>query len=392
MLSSLPLIRNAKAGRFSSWAVDGRNGDRWTIEPGEAKVLAEIEGPGAITHIWMTQRDHYRECLLRFTWDDATSPSIVVPLGDFFCLGNGLVNTFDSLFFSASTNASFHGKPSRGCALNCYLLMPFRKRAKIELLNESSEPHGQYFYIDYETYAEELPSNAGYLHAEFRRTNPFGGWGPEIKVNTGQFSNIVNKEQGAWDNNYVILETKGRGHYIGCNMSVANFQATWWGEGDDMIWVDGYKWPPDLHGTGSEDYFGQAWGMQPNAFAHNGTSIHESISDGYQTSYVWHMENPVHFQKEIKVTMEVGHGNHLRNDVSTVAYWYADTPSAACAVPPVQQRLAVMRDPHTHRWIADPAKRTPSREIPLNDEMREKKEAWEQFRLLDWRNDVPRVY
>jgi hypothetical protein len=96
-----------------------------------------------------------------------------------------------------------------------------------------------------------------------------------------------------------MLETKGRGHYIGCNLSVTNFTRNWWGEGDDMIWVDGYKWPPDLHGTGSEDYFNQAFGMQPNAFLRNGSSIYEGGTipapeielyrgdSGYQTSYVF---------------------------------------------------------------------------------------------------------
>jgi hypothetical protein len=98
-----------------------------------------------------------------------------------------------------------------------------------------------------------------------------------------------------------------------------NFQGTWWGEGDDMIWVDGYKWPPDLHGTGSEDYLNQAWGMQPNAFLRNGTSIFERDTNGYQTSYVHHIENPVRFEREIKVTIEHGHGNHLANEMSSVA-------------------------------------------------------------------------
>jgi hypothetical protein len=122
---------------------------------------------------------------------------------------------------------------------------------------------------------------------------------------------------------------------------VTNFKDTWWGEGDDMIWVDGYKWPPDLHGTGTEDYFGQAWGMQPNAFLRNGSSIFEggTISSpeielwrgngGYHTSYVFHLENPVRFTQEIKVTIEHGHANHLANEMSSVAYWYAAQPAPA---------------------------------------------------------------
>ena len=95
-----------------------------------------------------------------------------------------------------------------------------------------------------------------------------------------------------------------------------------------MIWVDGYRWPPDLHGTGSEDYLNQAWGMQPNAFLRNGSSIYEGDTGGYQTSYVHHLENPVRFEREIRVTIEHGHGNHLCNEMSSVAYWYGDRPRA----------------------------------------------------------------
>ena len=161
----------------------------------------------------------------------------------------------------------------------------------------------------------------------------------------------------------------GRGHYLGCNLSVTNFQGTWWGEGDDMIWVDGYHWPPDLHGTGSEDYFNQAWGMQPNAFLRNGSSIHESATGGYQTSYVFHLENPVRFQREIKVTIEGGHGNHLANEMSSVAYWYANQPRAARPLPPVARRMPVLRD-NQGRWRYDRGNQTTSRRIEPNREMR----------------------
>ena len=129
----------------------------------------------------------------------------------------------------------------------------FLKRAKIELINQSNEPNRQYFYIDYETY-DSPQDNLAYAHAEFRRANPFDVCGPEIEVNTPQAS-IVNKGRDAWNKNYVILETEGSGHYLGCNLSVTTFAGSWWGEGDDMIWIDVYKWPPDPDGTGNEDYF-----------------------------------------------------------------------------------------------------------------------------------------
>ncbi|MCP4645713.1 MAG: DUF2961 domain-containing protein [bacterium] len=372
MLDGLTKLSDAKAGRCSSWDVTGRNADAWGLEPRETKVLADIKGPGKITHIWMTQRNHYRECLLKITWDNAKTPSVVVPLGDFFGLGHGIVNSYQSFLFSASTNNN--NKFNEGCALNCYVPMPFKERALVELVNESDERHGQYFYVDYETYDSPPDEDPMYFHAEFRRENPFGGWGPEIPVNRPE-TDIVNKAKTAWDNNYVILDTKGQGHYIGCNLSVTNFDSLWWGEGDDMIWVDGYKWPPDLHGTGSEDYLNQAWGMQPNAFMRNGSSIYEPHTNGYQTSYVHHIENPVRFRKTLKATIEHGHGNHLCNEMSSVAYWYATKPTKVARVPAVTKRLPVLRD-NQGNWINDKKRQTTSRVIKPNKEMVAMKKRW----------------
>jgi len=347
MLKDLCRIKNVKAGRCSSWDTTGGNADAWSIPAGESRVLADIKGPGVITHIWMTQGSHYRECLLKITWDNAKHPSVLVPLGDFFCLGNGIVNSFQSLLFSAST--AQNNRFNAGCALNAYVPMPFRERAVVELLNESKEAHGQYFYVDYET-LDEIPEDHAYFHAEFRRANP-----------CGRHNGIgTNKEKMAWDNNYVILETKGRGHYIGCNLSVTNFHGDWWGEGDDMIWVDGYKWPPDLHGTGSEDYLNQAWGMQDNAFLRNGSSVFEHNTHGYQTSYVFHLENPVRFQKEIKVTIEHGHANDRVNEMSSVAYWYAAKPTRVKNVPPLAKRMPVLRD-NQGNWIYDKKNQCPGK-------------------------------
>jgi len=374
MDSRIARITSGRTSRCSSWDISGRNNDAWTLQPGETRVLADIDGPGCITHLWMTQRNHYRECLLRMSWDHAREPSVLVPLGDFFGLGHGLVNSYQSCLFTASTR--HNNQFNQGCALNCYAPMPFRERALVELVNESQEPHRQYFYVDYERWAEPPDPDMGYFHAEFRRENPFGGWGHEIRVNSPE-ANVANKGRTAWENNYVILETRGRGHYLGCNLSVTNFQGTWWGEGDDMIWVDGYKWPPDLHGTGSEDYLNQAWGMQPNAFLRNGSSLHEESTGGYQTSYVHHLENPVRFQREIRVTIEHGHANHLCNEMSSVAYWYAATPTPAIQPPPAAKRLPVRRD-NMGQWLIDKRGQVTSRTIAPNREMQASKRKWRQ--------------
>jgi hypothetical protein len=377
LLSDLPKLRRRMTGRVSSWDRSGRNDDWMRIPPHSSALLADLRGPAQITHIWLTQLNHYREILLKITYDDASYPSVLVPLGDFFCLGHSLVNSFQSLLFSASTNFAYQfNKP---CALNCYAPMPFARRAVVELVNQSDEEHLQYYYVDFESLADFSPAT-GYFHAEFRRTNPFQGWGPEITANTPE-ANAANLERQAWESNYVILETKGRGHYLGCNLSVTNFTKNWWGEGDDMIWVDGYKWPPDLHGTGSEDYLGHAGGMQEDATLYGGSSIFEGRTipvpeielwrgnSGYQTSYVFHLQNPVHFEREIKVTIEHGHANHLSNEMSSVAYWYAETPAPAAAVPPVAQRLPVLRN-NTGGWLKDPQRESPGRLVHLTEEMR----------------------
>jgi hypothetical protein len=376
MLTDLPTLHNRKTGRCSSWDTSGRNADRWIIPAHSSVVLADIHGPAQITHIWMTQFNHYRECLLKITYDDAPFPSVNVPLGDFFCLGHSMVNSYQSALFTASTSYAYTF--NRPCALNCYAPMPFARRAVVELINESDEAHLQYFYVDYET-LEAFPADCGYFHAEFRRANSFRGWGPEITVNTPE-ADAANKDRQAWENNYVILETQGRGHYIGCNLSVTNFTDNWWGEGDDMIWVDGYKWPPDLHGTGSEDYLGHAGGMQEDAALRNGSSIFEGRTiptpeidlwrgnSGYQTGYVFHLENPVHFEQEIRVTIEHGHANHLANEMSSVAYWYADHPAKVIDVPAVQQRLPVLRD-NAGVWLKEPQHEIPGNPVTPTSEM-----------------------
>ena len=385
MFEDIPIIRPRTTGRASSWDTTGRNADSWEIAPGETRVLADVRGRGRITHIWMTQPGNYRECLLRMTWDDAPHASVEVPLGDFFCLGHGIVASHQSALFSTSTR--FPYQFNMGCALNCHIPMPFRERAVIELVNQGGEPHRQYFYVNYEL-CDDLPAGAGYLHAEFRRSNPFGGWGPEMASNRpgSHLSDVPNTGRAAWDHNYLILETRGRGHYIGCNLSVTNFRADWWGEGDDMIWVDGYKWPPDLHGTGTEDYLGQAWGMQDNAFLRCGSSVFEgrTLPDysatpwdegGYQTSYVWHLENPVRFNREIRVTIEHGHANHLGNEMASTAYWFAAAPTRVAEPPPVERRMPAMRN-EDGTWTIPPASILPGTPVPPTQEMMDNRRRW----------------
>ncbi|HEV2126132.1 MAG TPA: glycoside hydrolase family 172 protein [Chloroflexota bacterium] len=388
LFGELTRARDARSARFSSWDQTGRNQDPWVIAAGQTVTLADIEGPGCITHIWMTQScarlladrqvgdpDYYRKVLLKMYWDDQEHPSVLVPLGDFFCLGHSIANSFASLPFTSSVRPEQTYKFGGGAALNCYFQMPFRKRARIEITNENDVPYRQYFYVDYELYREELPEDTVYFHAQWRRENPTPSWDPRVVVNSPE-ANVVNLQEES-RHNYVILEAEGHGHYVGCNLSVTNFQGTWWGEGDDMIFIDGEEWPPSLHGTGSEDYFNQAWGMQENAFPMCGSSIYEGRKPGYQTSYRFHLVDPVRFSTSIRVTMEHGHGNHSPNDWASTAYWYQTLPSKPFDILPMEQRLPIR---HAELGVVP---MLPPAEVPMlpggpNDEMRRMSEQHRQ--------------
>jgi len=176
------------------------------------------------------------------------------------------------------------------------------------------------------------------------------------------------------ERNYLLLETEGAGHYVGCNLTVRHFQGSWWGEGDDMIFIDGEK-EPSIVGTGSEDYFNHAWGMQRNAFPFYGTIVHEGDTDGFQVCYRFHITDPIRFEKSIKVTFEHGHANHLSDDWSSTAYWYQTLPTVnALSILPMEQRLPIVAS-------------SPERELPkveLNEEMKAAyagyEKRWEEYK------------
>lgn len=371
-LQSLTTARNARSGRVSSWDQRGRNQDYWVTGPGRSRVLADLEGPGQITHIWMTQwcrqilgpglldpfetestapvleihnalglnwevpdPDYYRKVLIKITWDDETEPGVLVPLGDFFGIGHCVPVSYESALFSVSAKPEESLIFGGSAALNSYAPMPFASRAKIELVNEGDLPISQYFMIDYELYREPLRENTLYFHAAWNRNNPCDGWGPDLQTNSPEV-NIVDLDA---ENNYLILQTQGRGHYVGCNLSVYHRQGSWWGEGEDTIFVDDDTWPPSLHGTGTEDYFNHAWGMQDNAYQYHGAILHESKMPGYAVSYRFHVGDPVHFAERIKVSIEHGQGNHLADDWSSTAYWYQTLPSPKARILPLADRL-----------------------------------------------------
>ena len=252
-LAGLPRLRpGVKRLRESSYDRKGGNYDWWEIEAGAARNIAEISGAGCIKHIWMTlwceDKHALRKILLRMWWDDEDSPSVEAPIGDFFGMGHGLTKNFVSLPLQMS--------PDDGRAFNCWFPMPFGKNARIEVMNEARLKVNVYFYIDYELYPDGTEmADYGRFHAQWRRVNPTPGWAdPNVR-----WEDNHEAMQRAWQTanttgrgNYVILDAVGAGHFVGCHLDIDCFsrQANdWYGEGDDMIFVDGAPWP-GIHGTG----------------------------------------------------------------------------------------------------------------------------------------------
>ena len=303
-LGDLPNAKPFKAARQSSFDPSGGNSDGrqdWPLAAGETRDMAVIQGAGAITHIWVTiaSRDelHLRNLVIRMYWDGETSPSVEAPIGDFFGLGFAKYYHYSSLPIQIGTMN----------ALNCFWRMPFANGARITITNDGPiDVDAFYYYVDYQMLFDAPPADALRFHAQYRQQYPC--------------------KEGE---NYTILEASGRGHYVGVNQSIHNRADGWWGEGDDMIYVDGEEFP-SLHGTGSEDYYCGAW-CYGDAFsnAYFGCPLrgaHER--DAYWNVYRYHIEDPIPFTKSIRVTIEHGHANDRSDDFTSVAYWYQEEPHA----------------------------------------------------------------
>ena len=341
-LKRLALAREGGRKRSSSYDRGGGNNDFINIDAGQTAVVLSETGPGCVNHIWMTMDEwphgrgspYLRQVILRMYWDGERDPSVEVPIGDFFGMGHAQTKNYASAPLSMG--------PENGKSLNSFFAMPFSEGARIEVVNEYEKRVRLYYYVDYETY-ETLSDRYLRFHACWNRQNPCTGM-DERGVTNEAFAFSGRNTTGK--DNYVILEARGEGHYVGCHLDIHNLRITkewnWYGEGDDMIFIDGEGWPPTLHGTGTEDYFNTAWcPTQDVCTPHHGVILAGDKNwAGKITLYRYHVEDPVMFRKSIRVTIEHGHNNNRSDDYSSTAYWYQREPHAAFrALPPPADRL-----------------------------------------------------
>jgi len=336
-LDGLANLSDAVSKRASSADVSGGNADWIPLKAGSTATLADIKGAGSIRHIWFTinspSQFHLRELVLRMYWDGETDPSVEVPIGDFFGTG------FE---FAEGVGQKYHSWWSlpitvQDRALNCYFQMPFGNGARITLTNDGTQDvNNLYFHVDYQEYRNaQSVSNEGRFHAQWRH---------ELTRAIPESESAAKNVDGK--NNYVFMEAKGKGQYVGTILNVFGLSTGWWGEGDDMFFVDGEK-APSLKGTGAEDYVLGAhdFGGVPFSYGLYGAPVvGEEKAGGRSSVYRFHLEAPIPFQKSFKATIEHGHANHRSDNYSSVAYWYQAEPHGAFpALPPVSERLPALQ-------------------------------------------------
>jgi hypothetical protein len=328
-LLTLARLRKYKTRRSSSWDRTGGNNDSIPVEPGQTASLLDVSGAGVVTHIWFTINSpdpmHLKNLVLRAWWDGEATPSVEVPIGDFFGLGLGEYFVYQSALLAVA--------PIK--ALNAYFQMPFASSARIAVSNEGKvRTENLYFAVDYVTLAS-LPGDVGRFHAQYRQAAPCKGWTDDWTSNGSPGINERKNLSGA--DNYVFLEATGKGHFVGVTQAVEQNQDGWFGEGDDMIFIDGDAMPT-INGTGTEDYYNGAWDFGGQAFAnlHQGAPhiVDPERIGGRYCLYRWHTESPITFEKSIRVTIEHGHANHRSDNFYSTAYWYQAEPHAQFPVLP----------------------------------------------------------
>jgi hypothetical protein len=304
------------------------------IQPNQAFEVADIQEPGAIQHIWMTPSGPWRSAIFRIYWDGQEQPSVECPVGDFFACGWNKFAQVSSLPVCVNP----------GSAFNCYWEMPFRKRCRITLTNIADEPMTLYYQVDYTL--TQIPDDAAYFHAQFRRVNPL----PYKEV-------------------YTLLDgVTGQGHYVGTYMAWGVNNCGWWGEGEIKFFMDGDREFPTICGTGTEDYFCGSYDfdvrkanpagletVEYQEFTTPYAGLPQVIRpDGHYQSqtrfglYRWHIMDPIRFEKDLRVTIQAlgwrsgGRYLPLQDDIASVAYWYQTLPTAPFPALPDRDKLEII--------------------------------------------------
>ena len=305
-------------------------GQGWKLSPSvrvkahTSFTLGEIKGAGCIQQIWMTPTGNWRHSILRFYWDGESEPSVECPVGDFFACGLGKYCQINSLAVCVNP----------GSAFNCYWPMPFRKHARVTLENLDDKDMVVYYQINYTL--TDVPKDAGYFHAQFRRESPL-------------------KAKGL----YTILDgVQGQGQYVGTYLAWEVHSPGWWGEGEIKFFLDGDKDWPTICGTGTEDYFCGSYNFenretkkyQPFSTPYTGLAQVIPADKAYEVGqrfglYRWHIADPVRFDKDLRVTIQAlgwqdgGRYLQLQDDIASVAYWYQKEPHRK--FPPLPDRAGM---------------------------------------------------
>jgi hypothetical protein len=325
--------------RSSSEELTGANADYRTVTPGQTLSVLDVDGPGMVSHIWFTLADRepffLKRIVLRIYWDGEESPSVEAPIGDFFGLGTGDYVPWQSPVMTVS-----HDR-----AMNCYFPMPFAHHARITITNEGKESLGSlYWNIDYRTYSSPILKGTLYFHAQYRQAQPNHGWTGQWYEN-GDPSVSYRRNLDGKDN-YVWMEAQGHGQYLGVTMSILQNQDGWWGEGDDMFFIDDSS-KPTFIGTGSEDYFLGAWDFSGAGYSlplNGAPLVGREIAGSRWSVYRFHLDSPIPFTKSLKATIEHGHANHRSDTFSSVAYWYQAEPHETFpTLPDVDDRIPTLQ-------------------------------------------------
>jgi hypothetical protein len=348
-LSALSQIQQGfTSNRVSSYDRSGGGDDFIKIADGENKIIFDVPGSGIINHIWITMAPspeilNRNDIIIRMYWDGKEYPSVASPIGPFFGQGWNESYLFNSLPLSAS--------PDQGKGLISYFVMPFSNGAKIEIENQSGRNIDCfYYYIDYVA-VDKLPPSTGRFHSWYNKQLT-GASKEEGENEWAIFGKPGNNLTG--EKNYVIANIKGKGHFVGVNYYVHSPTPMWYGEGDDMIFIDGSK-EPTLNGTGTEDYFNTAF--CPKSVFSNAYYGYPRVNNdigwlGRTHLYRFHITDPLYFNTGFKFTIEHGHNNVLTLDLASVAYWYQ---SEASPIPPIPDKQSRKLNPFItigdiHKW------------------------------------------